>query len=375
VKPHPLIERQLRNHFGSAEKVPEALHAFITTVSNAYADSDRDRKIIEHALEEMSAELTERNRDLRKELNEHKEMEIALQREKAEQEALIQKLAAAQEQLLQSEKLASIGQLAAGVAHEINNPIGYVSANITSLEKYVNELLLLLDAFDKHTSVLPSDHEAVKAIANEKKARDLEFLKEDIPSLLHESKEGLSRVRKIVQELREFSRSDEGGFVFADLHQGLESTLKIVNNEVKYTAEVIRDYGELPKVECNLSQINQVFMNLLVNAAHAIADRGSITIKTGTNAAESSVWVEIKDTGCGISPENFKRIFDPFFTTKPVGKGTGLGLSLSYGIIQRHHGRIDLESVLGAGTTFKITLPVRQPVNPEGAQQSVGSTT
>jgi signal transduction histidine kinase len=318
----------------------------------------------------MSTELTERNRDLRRELNEHKEMEIALQKEKGEQEALIKKLAAAQEQLLQSEKLASIGQLAAGVAHEINNPIGYVSANVTSLEKYVNELFLVLEAFDKHTSTLPSDHEARQAIAAETKAHDLEFLKEDIPSLLHESKEGLSRVRKIVQELREFSRSDEGGFVFADLHQGLESTLKIVHNELKYTAEIIREYGELPKVECNLSQLNQVFMNLLVNASHAIADRGSITIKTGSNVANATVWVEIKDTGCGISPENFKRIFDPFFTTKPVGKGTGLGLSLSYGIIQRHHGQIDLDSTLGVGTTFRITLPINQSVSQEEIQDS-----
>jgi two-component system, NtrC family, sensor kinase len=361
VKLHPLIERQLRNHFGSADAVPEAMHAFINVVSDAYSDCDRDRKIIEHALEEMSSELTERNRDLRKELNEHKEMELALQNEKIEQEALIKKLATAKEQLLQSEKLASIGQLAAGVAHEINNPIGYVSANVTSLEKYLNELFLMLDAFDKHMSLLAPDHEVVQAMINEKKARDLEFLKEDIPSLLNESKEGLSRVRKIVQELKEFSRSDEDVFAFADLHQGLESTLKIVNSEIKYTADIIREYGDIPKVECNLSQLNQVFMNLLVNAAHAITDRGSITLRTGIDEVKSIVWIEIKDTGCGISPENFKRIFDPFFTTKPVGKGTGLGLSLSYGIIKRHNGHIDLDSTLGIGTTFKITLPISQP--------------
>lgn len=362
---HPLIERQLRNHFGSVEGAPAALQAFIKVVSDAYSDSDRDRKIIEHALEEMSTELTERNRDLRKELNEHKEMELALQKEKSEQEELIKKLAAAQEQLLQSEKLASIGQLAAGVAHEINNPIGYVSANVTSLEKYVNELFQILDEVEKHTSGLPPDHVVIQAIGKTRKAYDLEFLREDIPSLLHESKEGLSRVRKIVQELREFSRSDEGVFSEADLHQGIESTLKIVNNEIKYTAEIIREYGDIPKVECNLSQLNQVFMNFLVNAAHAITERGSITIRTGVNEEKGSVWIEIKDTGCGISPDNFKRIFDPFFTTKPVGKGTGLGLSLSYGIIQRHHGHIDLESTLGVGTTFKITLPINQPTSPD----------
>jgi len=366
MKLHPLIERQLRNHFGSVEGAPETLQAFIKVVSDAYSDSDRDKKIVEHALEEMSTELTERNRDLRKELNEHKEMELALQKEKTEQEALIKKLAAAQEQLLQSEKLASIGQLAAGVAHEINNPVGYVSANVTSLEKYLNEIFLLLDAFDRHANTLPADHEVLQAIGREKKAHDLEFLKEDIPSLLHESKEGLSRVRKIVQELREFSRSDEGIFALADLHAGLESTLKIVNNEIKYKAEIVREYGEIPQIECNLSQLNQVFMNLLVNAAHAIADKGSITIKTGRSDNHAEVWIKIKDNGMGIAPENFKRIFDPFFTTKPVGKGTGLGLSLSYGIIQSHHGRIDLESTLGVGTAFTITLPIKQPVTKEG---------
>jgi two-component system, NtrC family, sensor kinase len=358
---HPLIERQLRNHFGSPEGVPDTMQAFIKAVSDAYTASDRDRRIIEHALEEMSTELTEINRELRKELNEHKETEIALQKEKAEQAALITQLAEAQEQLLQSEKLASIGQLAAGVAHEINNPIGYVSANMTSLEKYLNELFLILEAFDKHTAALPPDHAVSQSLAQEKKTRDLAFLKEDIPALLSESKEGLSRVRKIVQELREFSRADEGEFVPADLHQGLESTLKIVNNEIKYKADIVREYGDIPKVECNLSQLNQVFMNLLVNASHAIEDRGLITLRTGHDASNSTVWVAISDTGCGIAPDNFNRIFDPFFTTKPVGKGTGLGLSLSYGIIQRHNGNIDLESELGVGTTFKITLPVSQP--------------
>jgi signal transduction histidine kinase len=214
--------------------------------------------------------------------------------------------------------------------------------------------------------MLPTDHAIVQALGAEKKAHDLDFLREDIPALLHESKEGLSRVRKIVQELREFSRSDEGAFDFADLHQGLESTMKIANNEIKYKADIVREYGDIPKVECNLSQLNQVFMNLLVNAAHSIVDRGTITLRTGTDEAKSTVWVEVKDTGCGIAPENFKRIFDPFFTTKPVGKGTGLGLSLSYGIIQQHHGHIDLESKLGAGTTFRIILPIRQPANQEG---------
>lgn len=365
---HTLLERQLRRQFGSAEKAPGELKAFFEAINDAYIHNDRDRGLIEHALDEMSKELNERNRDLRKELAERKETEIALQKEKAEQDALIRKLAAAQEQLLQSEKLASIGQLAAGVAHEINNPVGYVSANLGSLEKYLLDLFSLLDAYDASLAQLPSDHPVLAAISVSKKQFDLEFLREDIPVLMRESKEGLTRVRKIVQDLREFSHSDEGKFTWSNLHEGIDSTLNIVNNEIKYKADVIKEYGDIPQVQCNLSQLNQVFMNLLVNASHAIDGRGTITIRSGLEADKQHVWIEIGDTGCGIPQENFNRIFDPFFTTKAVGKGTGLGLSLSYGIIQRHNGRIDLKSEVGVGTTFRITLPIAQPEADPGAK-------
>jgi two-component system NtrC family sensor kinase len=192
---------------------------------------------------------------------------------------------------------------------------------------------------------------------------DLAFLKEDVIDLMNESREGITRVKKIVQDLKDFSHvGSEDEWQWSNLHQGLDSTLNIVRNEIKYKAEVVKEYGQVPDIECLPSQLNQVFMNLLVNAAHAIEDRGLITIRTGMQGG--SVWVEIADTGKGISQENMDRIFDPFFTTKPVGQGTGLGLSVSYSIIQKHHGSINVASEPGKGTTFHITLPVRQPAPP-----------
>jgi len=263
------------------------------------------------------------------------------------------------QQLVQSEKLASIGQLAAGVAHEINNPIGYVGSNLGSLEKYVTDLFRLSEAFVAQESAI-SDPSARKALKDLRESIDLTFLQEDVPALLRECQEGISRVRKIVQDLKDFSRMDSGEkFEWADLHQGLDSTLTIVNNEIKYKADVIKRYGTLPQIECLASQLNQVFMNLLVNAAQAIGDkRGTITIQTG--ADDESVWVEIADTGSGIPADKIGRIFDPFYTTKPVGKGTGLGLSLSYGIVQHHAGHITVHSEPGTGTRFRVTLPIRQ---------------
>jgi signal transduction histidine kinase len=189
---------------------------------------------------------------------------------------------------------------------------------------------------------------------------EIPFLKDDIPQLMEESKEGIVRVRKIVQDLKDFSHVDANPqWQLANLNKGIDSTLNVVNNEVKYKADVIKNYGDIPDIQCLPSQINQVVMNLVVNAAHAMEQtRGTISISTGTGA--EGVWLEVADSGTGIAKDALPRIFDPFFTTKPVGKGTGLGLSLSYGIIQKHHGHIAVESELGIGTTFRITLPLTQ---------------
>jgi len=183
----------------------------------------------------------------------------------------------------------------------------------------------------------------------------MDFLQGDIQNLIDESLEGVCRVKKIVDNLKDFSRVDTAEWQYANLENGLESTLNIVWNEIKYKAEVKKEYAGLPEIECIAAQLNQVFMNLLVNASHAIEAHGLITLRTGFDDTE--VWVEVEDTGKGIKPEHLGRIFEPFFTTKPVGKGTGLGLSLAYGIVQRHHGRLDVRSEVDKGTVFRLTLP------------------
>lgn len=269
------------------------------------------------------------------------------------------RLEEAQNQLLQSEKMASIGQLAAGVAHEINNPVGFVSSNLGSLRGYVEPMFSLLMLL-KNTpaSALPAD--VRDELARVDAAVDLDFLQEDLPALLNESEEGLARVKKIVQDLKDFSRIDHADWQDADLNAGLDSTLNVVMNEVKYKAEVRKRYGQLPPVRCIAAQLNQVFMNLIVNAAHAIVERGTITLTT-SDEGEGWVCVAVADTGSGMTDEVKRRIFEPFFTTKPVGKGTGLGLSLSFSIVQKHGGHIEVDSEPGHGTCFRVKIPVSPP--------------
>ncbi|MEW5757732.1 MAG: MHYT domain-containing protein [Pseudomonadota bacterium] len=294
-----------------------------------------------------------------RDISERKRIESDLKTKHNELQQAHNQLQETHQQLLQSEKMASIGQLAAGVAHEINNPIGYISSNITTLEGYIADLLMLLQEYSALEQELGPESPTVKQLAQVKRQIDLNYLAGDVQQLLSESKEGLTRVKTIIQDLKNFSHVDAEDWQLADLHQGLNSTLNIVHNEIKYRANVIKEYGELPMIECIASQLNQVFMNMLVNAAHAIEGSGTITIGTGRH--EDTVWVKISDTGKGIPEALHRKIFDPFFTTKPVGQGTGLGLSLSYGIVTKHHGKIDVQSKVGHGTTFIITLPIRQP--------------
>jgi len=284
--------------------------------------------------------------------------EAELLRRNQELTELNEKLSRAQEQLLQSEKLASIGQLAAGVAHEINNPISFVFSNFGTLQTYVADLLRVVVRYERAEAFI-TDPQTVRELAALREQVDLGFLMEDVPVLMSESREGIERVRKIVQDLKDFSRVDASQeWQWVNLHHGIDTTLNIVNNEVKYKADIVKEYGELPEVECLPSQINQVILNIVVNGAQAIAGpRGRITIRTGAGA--DHVWIEIADTGTGIPKAILSRIFDPFFTTKAIGSGTGLGLSLSYGIIQKHRGRIDVQSEPGAGTVFRIELPIR----------------
>lgn len=281
-----------------------------------------------------------------------------------ELENAYKRLKETQLQLLQSEKMASIGQLAAGVAHEINNPIGYVHSNLGTLQNYVSGLLQLLDGYDGISQMAPPEwasESAALRIREVMRQIDYAFIRSDLPQLLAESREGIERVKKIVMDLRDFSHSgqeDANAWVKVDIHSGIESTLNIVWNELKYKTTIHRNYGKLPRIQCIPSQINQVLLNLLINAGQAIESKGEITI--ATSASDQEICICIQDNGIGMTPEVRKRIFDPFYTTKPVGKGTGLGLSLSYGIIQHHNGRIEVSSQVGVGSTFRIYLPIDQ---------------
>jgi signal transduction histidine kinase len=245
------------------------------------------------------------------------------------------------------------------VAHELNNPIAYVFSNMGTMEKYLADLFALFEMYQDAEPGCVCQGGEMEKIREFKQQIDLDFLKQDIKSLLAESREGLLRVKKIVLDLKDFSHTGaDEEWALADVHAGLDSTLNIVWNELKYKCEVKKEYGDLPQIACLPGQLNQVFMNLLVNAAQAIESKGLITLRTGRE--KELVWIEMEDTGKGIAPEHLGHIFDPFFTTKPVGQGTGLGLSVSYSIIEKHHGRFKVSSTIGQGTKFSIWLPIDQ---------------
>ena len=269
-------------------------------------------------------------------------------------------------QLLQSEKMASIGQLAAGVAHEINNPTGFVSSNLKTLSDYQNVMFSLIREYRKLTADLKettataewagSIPKRVERIAALESGVDIDFILDDTPNLIKECQEGTERIKKIVLDLKDFAHPGEQKLEYADINKNLDSTLNVVWNELKYKATVTREYGDLPEVQCYPQQLNQVFVNLLVNAAQAIEKKGEIRIMT--RVLDGQVEIRISDTGLGIPKENLPKIFDPFFTTKDVGKGTGLGLNVAYNIIKKHNGAMDVETEVGTGTTFIIRIPV-----------------
>jgi two-component system NtrC family sensor kinase len=264
-----------------------------------------------------------------------------------------------QSQVLQQEKMASIGQLAAGVAHEINNPMGFIISNLNTLKRYierVSEYLTIQTDTVQRCSEKCGNPNILKEIAEKRKTLKIDYITGDLDNLIKESLEGADRVKKIVQDLKNFSRVDESEFKAADINSGLESTINIVWNELKYKATLVKEYGDIPLTVCNSGQLNQVFMNLLVNAAHAIEKQGEIRVRTWFE--RGLINIAISDSGTGISQENQRRIFEPFFTTKEVGKGTGLGLSIAYDIIKKHNGMIKADSEVGKGTTFTISIPV-----------------
>lgn len=287
-----------------------------------------------------------RNARKYKEDLENRNAELA--RRKAELERM-------QAQLVHSEKMASLGQLAAGVAHELNNPAGFILSNMSALPDYLRRLKRILSTYDKAT-LSPADFQTVAAA---KREVDYGSIVTDLSSIAADSFSGAERIKGIVQNLRLFSRLDEAELKEVDVHEGIESTIRLLSQYfTSPSIELRRDYGTLPRISCYAGQLNQVWMNLLVNAAQAVGETGGkVTIKT--SAHEQTINVCVADTGRGIAPEHINRIFDPFFTTKAVGEGTGLGLSISHGIISRHGGSVTVESAGGRGTTFNVVLPVR----------------
>ncbi len=265
-------------------------------------------------------------------------------------------------QLFQSEKLASIGQLAAGIAHEINNPLGFIFSNLGTLAEYSRDILGLVRGYEGLYQALESGNadqiaQARLQVGSCRAEVDVDYLIGDLDQLIRESREGAERVCHIIQNLREFAHLDKTEKTPADLNQCLESALSIASNELKYKAEVEKNYALLPQVLCYPQELNQVFINLLVNAAQAIAERGVVSIRTFQE--EGWVCAAVADTGQGMSPEVRRRLFEPFFTTKPVGQGTGLGLSTSYNIVvHKHGGELLVDSKEGVGTTFTVRIPV-----------------
>ncbi|MDD5760364.1 MAG: response regulator [Desulfobulbaceae bacterium] len=278
------------------------------------------------------------------------------QRLAAELEHAYSDLKTSQAKILQQEKMATIGQLAAGVAHEINNPMGFITSNLNTLVKYLDKLTGFINRQQEVVHLLGADSELAKTLHEERKKLKIDIILEDLPYLIDESLDGASRVRTIVQNLKNFSRVNETAMTMADLNECIETTLTIVWNELKYKATVEKEYGNLPLTYCNPHQLNQVFMNLLVNAAQAIEKKGKIKI---TTAVEGN-WIKttITDDGTGMTQETSRHIFDPFFTTKEIGKGTGLGLSIVYDIVKAHNGDISVASKMGEGTTFTVTIPI-----------------
>ncbi|MBF0229737.1 MAG: response regulator [Desulfamplus sp.] len=305
-------------------------------------------KAANQALEDMNSSLEGMNKtleDMNKNLKDKVEKQAAL--------------------IIQTDKMASIGVLAAGVAHEINNPLSFINANLLALKRYLTKIEALHRKYDDvelflRYSGLDNAPALLDELAEFKKENKTELIMADIDDLTDESLDGIDEIKTIVDNLKTFSRIDELSYSYLDINKAIDNTINILWNELKYKTEIIKHYGRIPEIKCFPQKISQVFMNLILNAAQAIEEQGTITISTKLVTTEQQtdfIEIRIKDTGCGIPKENLNKLFDPFFTTKPIGKGTGLGLSITYEIVKAHKGAIEILSELGKGTEIVIVIP------------------
>lgn len=328
-----LAMKRIKN--GRVEEIPTLESPYeIQYLVHAFNDMGRNIVSAKQALEQKVEELKKANQEIRN----------------------------AQTQMVHSAKMISLGQIVAGVAHELNNPIGSIHSNMQSLDSYIEKIRKLVDEYHGLRDKL-SEKEKQHWIQREKEL-DIEFILSDISELTRSCIDGARRTRDIVLGLRTFSRLDSGGVRFENIHEGITSTVKLLAPQLRNRIVVHEEFGEIPQVECNLQQLNQVFVNLLSNAAQAIQGRGDIWLRTRIEG--DFVVIEFEDNGPGISKENLSKIFDPFFTTKKVGEGTGLGLSIAYGLVQKHQGQISVHSELGKGTKFTLSLPIRQTISKVG---------
>lgn len=329
----------------SNDEVAEVAHAF-NRMTSVLLETRIARDAADEDLKELNHTLEDRVKRRTDEIN----------KKIVELQSSNQKLAETQAKLVQSEKLASIGQLAAGIAHEINNPIGFVRSNLNTLSDYVQTYQKLNKLYKKRESHEGDENNLSVEIQNLEKKEDIEYINEDVTELISDAIEGTTRIRDIVQGLQDFSNTNEDGRSSCDINECITSVLKSVINELENKASIETNLSAVPLVSVNQDEINQVLVNILINAGHAIDNSGKITICT--IARDGHIEISISDNGSGIREEDIGKLFDPFFTTKPVGQGTGLGLSISFGIINDHNGEISVESELGVGTTFTIRLPL-----------------
>lgn len=330
-------------------KVTEANRLFQLEI----AEREKAESALSHLNTHLEKRIADRTRHLEATTRE-------LEQGRSDLEKAFSELRARQAMILHQDKMASIGLLAAGVAHDINNPIGFVSNNLEELRIYLTRLHDYIRNQDTivQTCAPPDELEKLREDWNQ---LGIEYILDDFEALIAESLEGASRVSDIVKNLRSFSRVDDFSFKLADINECLESSIKITQHELRHKAQIHRQYGEIPAVFCCPQQLNQAFMNLLVNAAHAIDKRGDVTLRSWADT--EYVYIAISDSGCGIPEHQLSKIFEPFYTTKEAGKGTGLGLSIVNDIISLHHGEISVQSRLNQGTTFTIKLPLRPEVN------------